>query len=52
MLILNSFVKKGNVTYKSTQICAYADDITVIARNTAALKELILDWILKAKKWD
>jgi hypothetical protein len=29
---LGGIAEKGNITYKSTQICAYADDIVVIAR--------------------
>jgi hypothetical protein len=37
-MVLGGIVEKGNITHKSTQICAYADDIVVIARNTTALK--------------
>jgi hypothetical protein len=49
-MVLGGTVEKGNITYKSTQICAYADDITVIARNTAALKEIILALDFEGKK--
>jgi hypothetical protein len=51
-MVLGGIVEKGNITYKSTQICAYADDIVVIARNTTALKEAILALDFEGKKWD
>jgi sorting nexin-29 len=35
-------LQKKEISHKSTQICAYANDIVVIARNTTALKEVIL----------
>jgi hypothetical protein len=41
-LVLGGIVEKGNITHISTHNCAYADDIVVIARNTTALKEVIL----------
>jgi hypothetical protein len=31
-MVLGGIVEKGNITYKSTQICAYADDIVMITR--------------------
>jgi hypothetical protein len=31
---------KGNIVYKSEQICACADDIVLVTRNTPTLKEL------------
>jgi hypothetical protein len=40
-MVLGGIVEKGNITYKSTQICAYADDIVVTTRNTTALKVIL-----------
>jgi hypothetical protein len=51
-MVQGGIVEKGNITYKSTQICAYVDDIVVIARNMTALKEVILALDLKAKEKD
>jgi hypothetical protein len=31
-MVQGGIVEKGNITYKSTQICAYADDIIMITR--------------------
>jgi hypothetical protein len=49
-MVLGGIVEKGNITYKSTQICAYADDIVVTTRNTTALKEVILALDFEGKK--
>jgi hypothetical protein len=46
-MVLGGNVEKGNITYKSTQICAYADDIVVITRN---LKKVILALDFEGKK--
>jgi hypothetical protein len=51
-MVLGGTVEEGNITHKSTEICAYADDIVVIARNTAALKGVILALDFEGKKWD
>ena len=44
-LTLNKMLKelnlRGNILYKSKQICAYADDIALIARNKTALQEML-----------
>jgi sorting nexin-29 len=40
-MVLEGTVEKGNVFYKSKQICAYADDIVLVTRNTPSLKELL-----------
>lgn len=34
---------RGNIIYKSTQICAYADDIVLISRSKLQLEELFLE---------
>jgi hypothetical protein len=39
-MVLEGIVEKGNI-YKSKQICAYADDIVLVTRNTPPLKELL-----------
>jgi hypothetical protein len=39
-MVLQGIVEKGNIVYKSKQICANADDIVFVTRNTPALKEL------------
>jgi hypothetical protein len=49
-MVFGGTVAKGNITHKSTQICTYADDIVVIARNTTALKEVILALDFEGKK--
>jgi sorting nexin-29 len=51
-MVLGGTVEKGNIIYKSIEICAYSDDIVVIARNTTALKEVILSLDFEGKKWD
>jgi hypothetical protein len=49
-MILGGTVEKGNIIYKSTEICAYADDIVVIARDTTALKDVISALDFEGKK--
>jgi hypothetical protein len=39
-MVVEGTVEKGNI-YKSKQICAYADDIVLVTRNTPTLKELL-----------
>jgi hypothetical protein len=39
-MVLQGTVEKGSTVYKSKQICAYADDIVFVTRNTLTLKEL------------
>jgi sorting nexin-29 len=33
-MVLEGIVEKGNIVYKSKQICAYADDTVLVTRNT------------------
>ena len=40
----------GNIVYKSSQVCAYADDVVLIARSEAILKEMISELIYEGKK--
>jgi hypothetical protein len=40
-MVLEGIVEKGNIVYKSKQICAYADDSILVTRNTLTLKELL-----------
>jgi hypothetical protein len=40
-MVLEGIVEKGNIVYKSKQICACADDIVLVTRNTPTLKELL-----------
>jgi hypothetical protein len=37
-VVLEGTVEKGNIVYKSKQICAYADDIVLVTGNTPTLK--------------
>jgi hypothetical protein len=39
-MVLEEIVEKGNIVYKSKQICAYAGNIVLVTRNTPTLKEL------------
>jgi hypothetical protein len=39
--VLKELKLNGNVLYNSKQVSAYADDITLIARNTPALQEIL-----------
>jgi hypothetical protein len=40
-MVLEGIVEKGNIVYKSKQICACADDTVLVTRNTPTLKELL-----------
>jgi sorting nexin-29 len=40
-MVLEGIAEKGNIVYKSKQMCAYADDIVLVTRNTPTLKELL-----------
>jgi hypothetical protein len=51
-MILGGNVEKGNIIYKSTEICSYADDIVVIARDTTALKKVISASDFEGKKME
>jgi hypothetical protein len=37
-MVLEGTVEKENIVYKSKQICAYADEIVLVTRNTLTLK--------------
>jgi hypothetical protein len=37
-MVLEGNAEKGNIVYKSKQICAYADDIVLVTRKTPTLK--------------
>jgi len=44
--------EKGNIVYKSKQICAYADDVVLVTRNIRGGRtSYSLHWKLKAEKW-
>jgi hypothetical protein len=38
-MVLEGIVEKVNIVYRSKQICANADDIVFVTRNTPILKE-------------
>jgi hypothetical protein len=40
--VLKELKLNGNILYKSKQVCAYADDIALIAGNTPALQEMLI----------
>jgi hypothetical protein len=41
-MVLEGIVEEGNIVYRSKEICAYADDIVFVTRNTPTLKEFFL----------
>jgi hypothetical protein len=49
-MVLERIVGKGSIVYKSKQICAYADDVVLVARNTPTLKELLSAMETKGRK--
>jgi hypothetical protein len=49
-MVLEGIVENGNIVYISTQICAYADDIVLVTRNTPTLKELLSALETEGKK--
>jgi sorting nexin-29 len=49
-MVLEGTVEKGNIVYKSKQICAYADDIVLVTRNTPTLKELLSALEIEGRK--
>ena len=48
--VLESIVDNGIITYKSKHLCAYADDIVIMARNINELKEVFLKLISAAQQ--
>jgi hypothetical protein len=40
--VLKELKLNGNIIYKLKQACSYADDTTLIARNTPALQEMLI----------
>jgi hypothetical protein len=49
-MVFERLVEKGDITYNFKKMCAYADDIIVIARNTTALKDVLLASETKCRK--
>jgi F0F1-type ATP synthase alpha subunit len=47
---INKVYQKGTIFLKSSQICAYADDIAIVARNVSTLKEVFLEIEKEAEK--
>jgi hypothetical protein len=47
---INKVDQKGTIFFKSSQICAYADDIAIVARNASTLKEVFLEIEKEADK--
>jgi hypothetical protein len=52
-MVLEGIVEKGNIVYKSKQICAYADDIVLSQETLQHQNNYYLHWKLRAKKkWE
>jgi sorting nexin-29 len=47
---INKVDQKGTIFFKSSQICAYADDVAIVARNVLTLKEVFLEIEKEAEK--
>jgi sorting nexin-29 len=54
-LVLHQAVDKvnqrGTIYFKSSQICAYADDIVIVARNISTLKQIYLELEKEAERF-
>ena len=48
--IIGQLQKRGSIFYKTTQILAYADDIVIISRTLADLKDTVLKLITNQEK--
>jgi sorting nexin-29 len=51
-MVLEGTVEKGNIVYRSKQICAYADDIVLVTRNTPTSKELLSALKIEGRKME
>ena len=48
--VLEKLNGTGNIIYKSSQVCAYADDVVLIARSETILIEMITELMNEGKK--
>jgi hypothetical protein len=49
--VVNKINKKGIIYFKSSQICAYADDIVIVTRNISTLKQIYLELEKKVERY-
>ena len=47
---MDRIADNGHIVYKMRQVCAYADDITLIARNEKELRELFMEMDIEARR--
>ena len=48
--VMDKIAENGHIIYKMRQVCAYADDIALIARNANHLRELYMELETEARE--
>ena len=47
---MDRIADNGHIVYKMRQVCAYADDVALIARNEKELRELFMEMDIEARR--